>query len=234
MKHSRSIWSVVVGVTLMSRFNELDGAVRTENALQDFLITTPHPCWRLGTRLIKTLIILLLISSPLSFVSSCHMATFHGQINSVELIKLIILIIQSLIGWNYDPIPPSPHPRFKLPSYSISVYQNRWRLVEFIFGKSKKISTCSFSPKVLLTGSWRRDVTGSVLLGREDFESYCRTLIGYIVHHLFISLISDWLNCFLAPPLLGQTNRAQRRHADCRKTRYYAQISHFTNMSGYI
>lgn len=52
----------------------------------------------LGSRLIKILIILLLISSP-SFVSFHHMAAFHGQINVIELIKPITLIIQSaLIG----------------------------------------------------------------------------------------------------------------------------------------
>lgn len=35
------------------------------------------------------------------------MAMFCGQINLIELIKLISLIIQStLIGWNYGPIPP--------------------------------------------------------------------------------------------------------------------------------
>ena len=36
------------------------------------------------------------------------MAMFRGQINLIELIKMISLIIQSiLIGWNYYPIPPS-------------------------------------------------------------------------------------------------------------------------------
>lgn len=41
------------------------------------------------------------------------MAMFRGQINLIELIKLISLIIQSsLIGWDCSPIPPDPPPIF--------------------------------------------------------------------------------------------------------------------------
>lgn len=59
------------------------------------------------------------------------MAMFRGQINLIELIKLISLIIQSaLIGWNCYPIPPSlqtpPHHSHPLP---IKLTEEYWFLL---------------------------------------------------------------------------------------------------------
>ena len=49
------------------------------------------------------------------------MAMFRGQINLIELIKMISLIIQSiLIGWNYYPIPPS-HKKKKNPCLRLTL-----------------------------------------------------------------------------------------------------------------
>lgn len=67
---------------------------------------------------------------------------FRGQINLIELIKMISLIIQSiLIGWNYYPIPPSHKKKKSLPqthtqvrSISVSCRRNWWLLrLEFFY-----------------------------------------------------------------------------------------------------
>jgi len=65
-------------------------------------------------------------------------------------------------------------------------------------------------------------------------------LIGYIVCHSYISLFSNWLNCFLDPPLLGQKDsspaetRAMQPGEDVQDKHVFAKISYLKNINGYI